>query len=138
MNELLVKLEKIIEPLITKPKNRAIFLKYIQTYPDDEAIRITYQIVSDLKLKQGSTKDVLIQLKNNEYGWNNGIYNGIRDKIKEADIYNEKPLDVEEGIMQCKKCSSKKTFSFSKQTRSGDESLTVFVRCTECKYQSIY
>lgn len=40
---------------------------------------------------------------------------------------------VEEGMFQCSKCKSKKIFTMSKQTRSGDEAITVFARCSECK-----
>lgn len=40
---------------------------------------------------------------------------------------------VDEGMFQCNKCKSKKIFTMSKQTRSGDEATTVFARCSECK-----
>ncbi|NDF99366.1 MAG: transcription factor S, partial [Chitinophagia bacterium] len=32
------------------------------------------------------------------------------------------------------RCHSKRTFSFSKQTRRSDESSTVFVRCAMCHH----
>lgn len=41
--------------------------------------------------------------------------------------------EVDEGIYQCNKCKSKKIYKFSKQTRAGDESTTVFAMCTSCK-----
>lgn len=48
------------------------------------------------------------------------------------DEFRQKDLEVADGIFQCK-CGSKKVMSFSKQTRSGDESTTVFASCTVCK-----
>lgn len=41
--------------------------------------------------------------------------------------------EVEEGMFQCSKCKSKKVFTMSKQTRSGDEATTVFAKCSQCK-----
>lgn len=41
--------------------------------------------------------------------------------------------EVDEGMFQCLKCSSKKIYTMSKQTRSGDEATTVFARCSKCK-----
>ena len=41
-------------------------------------------------------------------------------------------IQVEDGIFQCYKCDSKKTTSYSLQTRSADEPMTVFITCVEC------
>lgn len=55
-------------------------------------------------------------------------------KIQEQEElgYLETPPMVEEGALTCK-CGSSKVYSFSKQTRRGDESTTVFAMCFECK-----
>lgn len=45
----------------------------------------------------------------------------------------ENPIQIEEGIYQCNKCKSKKTFSYQLQTRSADEGMTTFVECANCK-----
>lgn len=42
--------------------------------------------------------------------------------------------EVEEGMFQCSRCKSKKVFTMSKQTRSGDEATTVFAKCSQCKF----
>ncbi|QIH04916.1 transcription elongation factor S-II [Dasineura jujubifolia toursvirus 2a] len=42
--------------------------------------------------------------------------------------------EVDEGMFECRKCKSKKIFTMSKQTRSGDEATTVFARCSQCKF----
>ncbi|CCA61439.1 hypothetical protein AV955_gp082 [Diadromus pulchellus ascovirus 4a] len=41
--------------------------------------------------------------------------------------------EVEEGMFTCSACGSKKIYTTSKQTRSGDEATTVFAQCTQCK-----
>lgn len=43
--------------------------------------------------------------------------------------------EVDEGMFTCLKCKSKRIFTASKQTRSGDEATTVFAKCSECKNQ---
>jgi len=49
--------------------------------------------------------------------------------------YLTNPPTIQEGIFECKKCSSKRVLSFSKQTRRGDESTSVFALCDTCKHQ---
>lgn len=39
---------------------------------------------------------------------------------------------VAEGDLQCGKCKSKRIHRIEKQTRSADESATVFCHCSEC------
>jgi DNA-directed RNA polymerase subunit M/transcription elongation factor TFIIS len=39
---------------------------------------------------------------------------------------------VAEGDLQCGKCGSKRIHRIEKQTRSADESATVFCHCSEC------
>lgn len=49
------------------------------------------------------------------------------DKIA---IHVEKEID--DGIFKCRKCQSKKTTYYQLQTRSGDEAMTTYVKCTNC------
>lgn len=53
----------------------------------------------------------------------------------EYDDFMVKPHDVVSGVLVCGKCGSDKIYSFSKQTRSGDESMTVFAMCPKCKHK---
>ena len=55
--------------------------------------------------------------------------NEKQQKMDEYDQFLVKPFEVEEGVLECNKCGSKKTFSYSKQTRAGDEATTVFATC---------
>ncbi len=54
----------------------------------------------------------------------------------EKEIRNlEKPVKIEEvdGIYECRKCGSKKTYYWSAQLRRSDEPPTTFINCTNCK-----
>lgn len=61
--------------------------------------------------------------------WDTKVFEKYR---LEAEAANTK-LEVVDGIFVCSKCGSKKVMSFSKQTKSGDESLSVFAMCSICK-----
>lgn len=56
-------------------------------------------------------------------------YDPYRVLEKEKDMRTETPFDVEEGILQCPSCKGLKTTSYSLQTRSGDEGMTVYAKC---------
>jgi len=45
----------------------------------------------------------------------------------------EKVFEVAEGDLTCPKCKSKKVIRKEMQTRSADESATVFCECFDCK-----
>jgi DNA-directed RNA polymerase subunit M/transcription elongation factor TFIIS len=65
--------------------------------------------------------------------WAHPVFNSIRDKIEEENRFIENPVvDIAEGIIQCNKCKSYKTFSYQKQVRSSDEGFTLFVNCVDC------
>lgn len=74
-------------------------------------------------------------IKTNPFGYQHDSYRTCRHILKEEDDFIENPPVVDEGVNQCLKCKSFRTFSFTKQTRSSDEAVTVFVRCTECGFK---
>jgi len=65
--------------------------------------------------------------------WNHNHFTSIQSRFQEQDDFIENPGEIEEGLFECRKCKSRRTFSFSKQTRRSDEGTTVFVRCAECQ-----
>lgn len=68
-----------------------------------------------------------------QVGWNHPNFDTIREKLKEENNFIENPvIDIAEGIIQCNKCKSFKTFSYQKQVRSSDEGFTLFVNCVDC------
>ena len=76
--------------------------------------------------------DIMCQLGRNEYLDNTHVYENFRKKVDEHDSFLVKPFEVEEGVLECGKCNSNKTLSYTKQTRSGDESTSVFAVCYNC------
>lgn len=79
-----------------------------------------------------SCKDIMLRLKDGKYLEGSEEYEGFRKKIIEHDSFLVKPFEVEEGVLECGKCNSNRTLSYTKQTRGGDESTTVFAVCYDC------
>lgn len=66
------------------------------------------------------------------YGINNtGWIRHIDEISEELDIMINN-TDVDDGVITCNNCKSKKVKTDSKQIRSGDEGMTVFCVCTIC------
>lgn len=130
--------KNILKTTIKNPKNIELFEKYIfeSSQTSENYIWYCYQ-VSGLLL-QKEAKDVLTDIKEKRFGWNSDIYSDVANTIKEYDEYLIKPFEVAEGVSECKKCGSKKTWSVQKQTRSSDEPMTTFTRCVSCGHQWTY
>ena len=69
--------------------------------------------------------------------WDLDNFNIFRKMEDELELYVITPQDIVEGVLVCFKCKCKKIFSFSKQTKSGDESTSVFAKCSNCQHQWI-
>ena len=80
-------------------------------------------------------EDFFQSLKKKQFGYHHSTFHTIKKCLEEEQNFIENPPVVEEGVIECGKCKSKRTFSFNKQTRSGDEAVTVFVRCADCGHQ---
>lgn len=74
-------------------------------------------------------------IRKKQFGYLHVNFESIKQCLEEEQNFIENPPIVEEGVIECGKCKSKRTFSFNKQTRSGDEAVTVFVRCADCGHQ---
>lgn len=75
--------------------------------------------------------DLLKSIKSNNIGFESEYFKTVRDTLDEQQNFIENPFEVDEGVLECK-CGSRKTISFSKQVRSGDEGTTVFAKCVDC------
>lgn len=80
-----------------------------------------------------SYNDIIQLIKNSIFLDNTNEYKIFKQKLNEIDDFLINPFEVDEGVLDCNKCGSNKTFSYTKQTRGGDESTTVFVVCSNCK-----
>ena len=97
-----------------------------------------YQVVGFLLQDVGAMKMYFGDVKAKKIGWNSTTFDSVRSKIVEHDEYLVKPFDVVEGVAQCGKCGSKKTWSIAKQMRSGDEGTSTISRCVECGNHWVY
>lgn len=126
--------KQLLNILFKKEDNTERLYQFLKKkYPEEELPSLIYEISCEY-LFCNNQSQVVEQVKKKEIGWNHPNFQTIADDFQEQDDFLEKPPQVEEGVMECKRCGSKRTFSFSKQTRRSDESATVFIRCSNCAY----
>jgi DNA-directed RNA polymerase subunit M/transcription elongation factor TFIIS len=97
-----------------------------------------YQVVGLLLQDAQNLKKIYKTVKEGKVGWNSPTYDDVTAKFKEHDEYLVKPFEVVEGVAQCGKCGSKKTWSVARQLRSGDEAMSTISRCVECGNSWVY
>jgi len=127
--------EVVLSCFIKKPSNRKEMTRALWSLANKEetiAQYLMYEIFSEF-MTVARVEAVFDHLKNKSLGWDHPVFHVYRDQQEEYDRFLVEPPEVEEGVIQCR-CGSRKTFSFSKQTRRADESATVFVRCVECNH----
>ncbi len=127
--------------ILKNQKNSTIFERYVYnqtSYSPDIYTWCIYQLVGLLREKDIDMKELAKNVKNGEIGWSSPSYKEVKEKIEEFDEYLLNPFEVVEGISECSKCHSKKTWSVSKQLRSCDEPMTTFSRCVICGHQWSY
>ena len=100
---------------------------------EDTYLQVMHEVSTLFMSEQLTLPKILKNIKSNHYIWNNPFFDNIRNSLIEQDNFIISPFEIDEGVLQCDKCGSKKTFSYSKQTRSGDESTTVFAVYANCK-----
>ena len=66
-------------------------------------------------------------------GWNHKMFEKFLEKEKETDLYKQSEPEVEEGVLQCKRCKSKRVISCQTQSRRADEPMTTVAQCSKCK-----
>ena len=94
-----------------------------------------YEVVHELT--NGNFNEIMTSVMENKYGWNHKSLETYRNREYEQDCFIVQPFEIVEGIVDCK-CGSKRVYSYSKQTRSGDESITTFNECLICKTKWVY
>jgi DNA-directed RNA polymerase subunit M/transcription elongation factor TFIIS len=128
-------MEELCLLLFRKKENTDRLIKFLKTLTQDEQELqyLLYEIVVEY-LFTDNLNQIMEQVQKKEVGWDHPNFLQIRQEFQEEDDFIQNPPAVEEGVMECTKCHSKRTFSFSKQTRRSDESATVFIRCSNCSY----
>ena len=118
-----------------KKENKALILKHLKN--NSESIDLIYEMAFEIKENKKELKDVFGYLKNSKLGLDHSDFLEVSKKIEETDTFMNKPFDVEEGSVDCKRCKSKRTMTYGKQLRGADESTSVITYCIECKFRSI-
>ncbi len=141
INELREKTITILKKLTTE-KNSNILEKHIFNCTqrnnknidlfNEELSTILYETIIFIKKKQYLYKDIINFLKTDKIGLNSVNFSDeqFKDLLEIKNI--EEPLELKEGVFQCTKCNSKKTYSYQLQTRSCDEPMTNFIKCGNC------
>ena len=97
----------------------------------EEAEDVIEQCLHDIK--QGKSLEVLeSEARSGKIGWKHPSFDALNREEQEQNEFITNPIVVEEGVLECRKCSSRRVFSFTKQSRGADESTTVYARCVEC------
>jgi DNA-directed RNA polymerase subunit M/transcription elongation factor TFIIS len=133
-------LERCLQTEIKSEKNINILSnKILEICNNDEKLSktVVFQIITDLKNKK-KLPDVLKELKDKKILWKHFDYADIIAEEEEQDNFIIQPFEIIESITQCNKCGSNRVFSFTKQTRGGDESSTTFNECLKCKSKWSY
>ena len=70
----------------------------------------------------------------NPRGWDHPMFEQYRLADKEHEDFHRTPIVVDEGVIACQKCASKRVLFHSVQTRSSDEPMTTVCHCTACSH----
>ena len=97
---------------------------------------IIYKLINDI-INKKELKEILKSIKNNEILWKHQSLKDLIDDEIEQDDFIIQPFEIVEGIAECR-CGSKRVYSYTKQTRGGDESSTTFNECLKCKSKWTY
>ena len=132
-------LRKEFEEYISKANSvkleTLIYKKTNNTFNKEDYIYTGYNLLSKLKRKDKEMKDFneIKELINEALDpFEDAIFVKYKNEQNLEDSMAENPIETHEGIIQCWRCKSKKTFSYELQTRSGDEGMTCYVQCYGC------
>jgi len=114
----------VCECIAYKSQTSAEFEKYV------------YEVVGMLLVEPTITKHTIQRIIQDIYhdrvSWMSRIFDTYRTLENEEIEFTENPCVVVEGVLECGKCKSRRTFSFQRQTRSADEGATTFAQCAQC------
>lgn len=123
-----IKNEKNLEIAEKRLYSTALSVSKERKVPKDEIYNeLLYEFIHKL-LKKVSLKVAVDEINKNVWDW--GCFREYAN-IQQSEDNSTQP-EIEEGIHECGKCSSKKAFSYQLQLSSGDEGMTLFVKCAMC------
>lgn len=127
----------VLATVLNNEKNITIIEKtvYEKTSKMSEAENsykeVIYQVLSDIA-QHVSIKQIYRNIKNGNIKWKHKCFDEMARRISEQNEFIENPFEVEEGVHTCRKCGSKRVFSYNRQVRGGDEGTGVFCECAAC------
>ena len=71
-------------------------------------------------------------LEGGHIGWKHKTFGEMLAKEIEFDSYKQTEPEVEEGVLQCRNCNSRRVISYQTQARSADEPMTTVAKCSKC------
>ena len=105
---------------------------YILNTRDTHLVDYYNDIIIEICIQKGTVREMWERILKIKIDWGHETFVSFQKKIEEYDLFLEKPFEIEDGVIECGKCGSKQTYSYTKQTRSGDEATTVFSVCAKC------
>lgn len=111
---------------VTTEKNAVRFAPLIDT--KEQLMEVCGKFIH----KEFNHLDLYKELQKGVRGFDSKTYLSQK-KMEEREIeIVTTPMTVVEGLYQCSRCKSKKTYSRQVQTRSADEGMTTIIQCSEC------
>jgi DNA-directed RNA polymerase subunit M/transcription elongation factor TFIIS len=131
--------KKALETVLGKAKNVQVFEKAIfdNTDGEEKYRECIFQVVGDV-INKVKLPVILRAVKSRKHGWDHKMYDEITYRLKERDDFIVTPFDVAEGVLECPRCASMRTFSYQLQLRSCDEPMTTFAQCVACRKRWTY
>lgn len=127
---------KVGKKLLTTLKNKKVenFIEnYLYHHLDDNNKYLEYIYnICGVFMKTGDLELVIDDITNKKFNFDSNFFEKYKNDLEEQDSFIQNPLSIEEGVLTCGRCNSKKTISFQKQIRSADEGSTTFAQCVEC------
>jgi len=120
-------MENILKEKFGKNYNRInkLIEKYKKDEDEDEYKEFLYHI-----LNEKNHENIL----NSKIGLCHTFFDLYKTIEEEENEFITNPMVVDDGVFECPKCDSKRTISWGKQIRSGDEGTSVFAKCIQCNH----
>lgn len=137
-------LKRTLAKYFSKPENIDYILRQTSARtpgPPDagcsqrDAVYELMTLVSKPLREHNDLDKTLNKLKHRDLIWSSDIFSEEKAKIEEENDFMVNPYEMSEGVLKCRKCECKFIFSFTKQTRSADEPMTTFARCSNCGHR---
>lgn len=140
-------LKRTLGKYFSKPQNVDYILRQTADQRDAHQRDAVYELMALIsnaaarkeRLDHAARKErldkTLHKLKHRSLIWSSDIFSEEKAKIDEENDFMVNPYEMSEGVLTCGKCECKFIFSFTKQTRSADEPMTTFARCSNCAHR---